>query len=257
VCLEHRSLRADWPLAIRSVLAFLTTVLVVWPGAIVKLSFVKAYLFMAYLAVFRKSPWGPEGLVETWEKRILSSPVEWFIISVSLLIWAFSRRLEANRRVLYPFLVYGALMLAATMRVTTGSPRYALLFEPALDIFAGCILAVYLTRFKRPTMAALVVVILGLVLFTETWVNLKRNPVGSDARISSLLAYVRENHLESSRMLVPQTDVPTLHYYFPNLHLRGYTDNIPDLSTLRDGHADGLLYPGLPLRYESLSYLRP
>jgi len=148
-------------------------------------------------------------------------------------------------------------MLAATMRVTTGSPRYALLFEPALDIFAGCILAVYLTRFKRPTMAALVVVILGLVLFTETWVNLKRNPVGSDARISSLLAYVRENHLESSRMLVPQMDVPTLHYYFPNLHLRGYTDNIPDLSTLRDGHADGLLYPGLPLRYESLSYLRP
>ena len=64
--------------------------------------------------------------------------------------------------------------------------------------------------------------------------------------------YVRENHLESSRMLVPQADVPTLHYYFPNLHLRGYTDRIPELSTLRDGRADGLLYPGLPLRYEPL-----
>ena len=250
--LERRSLRTDRALAIRSLLAFVATVLVVWPGAIVKLSFVKGYLFMTYLALFRKSPWGPEGFVETWEKRMFSSPVEWLIIGLSILTWTFSRRLEDNRRVLYPFFVYGALMLAATMRVTTGTPRYALPFQPAFDVLAGCILAAYLVRFRRPATAYALAAILGLVLFTETWVNLKRHPVVPDSRLSSLLVYVRENHLESSRMLVPQADVPTLHYYFPNLHLRGYTDRIPELSTLRDGRADGLLYPGLPLRYEQL-----
>lgn len=250
--LERRSLRADRELAIRSLLAFVATVLVVWPAAIFKLSFLKGYLFMAYLALFRKSPWGPEGLVETWEKRIFSSPVEWLIIGVSLLTWAFSRRLEGNRRVLYPFFVYGALMLAATMRVTTGTPRYALPFQPAFDILAGGILGAYMVRLRRPATVYVLTAILGLALFTETWVNLKRHPVVPDSRLSSLLVYVREKHLENSRMLVPQVDVPTLHYYFPNSHLQGYTDQIPMPSTLRDGRADGILYPGLPLRVERL-----
>ena len=250
--LERRSLGADGAFAIRSLLAFVATMLVIWPSAIMKLSFVKGYLFMAYLAFFRKSPWGPEGFVETWEKRFFSSPVEWLVIGVSLLTWTLSRRLEGNRRVLYPFLVYAALMLAATMRVTTATPRYALLFQPAFDVLAGCVLAAYLVRFTRPATAYAVAAVLGLVLFTETWVNLKRHPVVPDSRLPSLLAYVRDNHLESSRMLVPQADVPMLHYYFPNSQLRGYVDPIPELATARDGRADGLLYPGLPLRYEPL-----
>ena len=250
--LERRSLRADRALAIRSLLTFVATVLVIWPSAIVKLSFVKGYLFMAYLALFRKTPWGPEGFVETWGKRVLSSPVEWLVIGVSLLTWKFSRRLKDTRHVLYPFLVYAALMLAATMRVTTATPRYALLFQPALDVLAGCVLAAYLVKFKRPTIAYALAAVLGLLLFTETWVNLKRHPVVPDSRLPSLLAYIRENHLDSSRMLVPQADVPTLHYYFPNSHLRGYADQIPELSAVRDGRADGLLYPGSPLRYEPL-----
>jgi len=249
---ERRSLRPDRAFGIRSLLAFLATVLVIWPGAIMKLSFVKGYLFMAFLAIFRKSPWGPEGFIGTWEKRFSSSPVEWLVIGVSLLIWKFSRRLEGTRRTLYPFLVYAALMLVATLRVTTATPRYALLFEPALDVLAGCVLALYFVKFTRPATAHAVAAVLGLILFTETWVNLKRHPVVPDSRLPSLLAYVRENHLENGRMLVPQADVPTLHYYFPNSHLRGYADQLPELSTLRDGRADGLLYPGLPLRYEQL-----
>ena len=250
--LERQGLGADWKLVTRSLLTFIAAVLVVWPGAIIKLSFVKGYLFMAYLALFRKSAWGPEGLVETWEKRVFSSPLEWLVIVVALLVWIFSRRLECNRRVLYPFLIFVALMLAATLRVTTGTPRYALLFQPALDVFAGCVLAAYLARFGRPAISYAVVAILGVSLFTETWLNLKWHPVVPDSRLSSLLVYVRANHLESIRMCAPQADVPTLHYYFPNSQLRGYTDQIPNPSILRDGCADGLLYPGLPLRYEPL-----
>ena len=250
--LERQSLRADRALVTRSLLAFIVTVLVVWPGAIVKLSFAKGYLFMAYLALFRKSPWGDEGFVATWEKRVFSSPVEWLVIGVSLLAWIFLRRVENNRHILYPFVIYGALMLLATMRVTSGTPRYALVFQPALDVLGGCILAVFLAKARRPATAYALAAILGIALFTETWINLLRHPVLTDPRLSSLLVYVRENHLENDRMLVPQADVPTLHYYFPNSHLRGYTDPIPAPSTVRDGRADGLLYPGLPLRYEPL-----
>jgi len=137
--LERERLGADWSFAGRALLAFVATVLVVWPGALLKLSFVKGYAFMAYISLFRKSPWGQEGLLQTWEKRVLSSPMEWLIIAAALLAWIFLReRFPGDRRIMYPFLIFGALMLAMTLRVTTGAPRYALVFEPSLDVLAGC-----------------------------------------------------------------------------------------------------------------------
>jgi hypothetical protein len=52
----------DFRTSLRALALFLITVLIVWPGAIIKLSFVKAYLFMAYLAVFRKGAWATSRL---------------------------------------------------------------------------------------------------------------------------------------------------------------------------------------------------
>ena len=248
--LERRKLGSHSNWAIPLLLGFVATVFVVWSGAIVKLSFVKSYLFMAYLALYRKAPWGPEGLIETWTRRVFSSPVEWLVIGVGLLIWIFLRRIEGDRRVMYPFVVFGALMLVTTMRVTTGTPRYALMFQPSLDVLAGCMLAAFLVRFARPAVP-FTLAILSFLLFTEMWLNVQRYPVLPDTRLSSLLSYIRENHLENSRMLVPQLDLPTLHYYFPNSHLRGYIDPLPEVSTHREKETEGVIYPGLPIQYEA------
>jgi hypothetical protein len=250
---ERRTLAADWAFAGRSLLLFVATVLIVWPGAILKLSFVKGYLFMAYLAVFRKSPWGSEGFLETWQKRFLSSPVEWLVILAALLVWIFSSRLKGKFAVLYPFVIYAVLMLGVTLRVTTGSPRYALPFEPTLDVLAGCVAGVYLAMMRRiSAYAAPAIVCIGL--FGTAWWNLRQNLPGSDSRLSALLAYVRENHLDASRLLVPQDDVPPLHYYFPSTRLRGYTGPAPDASpSFADGTEDGILYPGFPIRYRAVT----
>ena len=56
--IERRALQVGWSFIGRSVALFMATVLVIWPAAIFKLSVVKSYLFMAYLALFRKAPWG-------------------------------------------------------------------------------------------------------------------------------------------------------------------------------------------------------
>lgn len=250
---ERQKLCPDRTLAVRSACAFATTMLVVWPGAIIKLSLVKGYLFMAYLALFRKSPWGTDGFFETWEKRIFNSPLEWLVIGATLFSWRFLRWPESNKSVLYPFLVYATMMLAATLRVTTGTPRYSLVFEPALDVLAGCILAAQLTRVRRPMLVYAAVLTLSLALFGETWANVRRQPGLSDPRLPSLLAFIRDNHLERSRVFVPQADLPTLHYYFPRSQLQGYTELQPELSAALDPGVDGILYPGLPIRYQRIS----
>ena len=70
--LLRERLKPDLMLAAKSAALFIATVLILWPGAIWKLSFVKAYLFMAYLAIFRRDAWGPHvTIAETWWLRLV------------------------------------------------------------------------------------------------------------------------------------------------------------------------------------------
>ncbi len=69
----------DWRCIAKSALTFTATVLAMWPAAIFKLAFLKAYLFMAYLAIVRKSPWGDVSFADTWRLRFTHSPWEWLL----------------------------------------------------------------------------------------------------------------------------------------------------------------------------------
>ena len=41
------------------------------------------------------------------------------------------------------------------------------------------------------------------------------------------MTYIHQNKLENKAVLAPQADVPTLHYYFPGMQLRGYFGSTP------------------------------
>jgi hypothetical protein len=231
-----------WRLTARSLAVFFATVLVMWPAAIYKLSFVKGYLFMAYLALFRKSPWGTAGVFEIWGHRLLDSPLEWAAILASLFVY-FRNPGQSEKHRTYPILVYAALMLAATAGVVSSSPRYSLLFMPALDIFAALTLMPFLAAAPRRVLYAALALFcasFGIGEYRESARH--RNP---DPRPPAVLNYIRENRLQEKALLVPQEDLPMIHYYFPRTHLRGYYNENPGPSGM-----DGILYRGYPVRIE-------
>jgi Dolichyl-phosphate-mannose-protein mannosyltransferase len=224
----------------KSLALFVATVLVVWPAAIYKLSFVKGYLFMAYLALFRKSPWGTEGFFEIWGHRVLDSPLEWAAILASVVLYL--RKPHAEKLRTYPLIVYAVLMLAATARVVSSSPRYSLLFMPALDTFAALTLVPFLAASPRRVVYAALAMFCGFFAITEYRLfHRNHNP---DARPPAVLSYIHENRLEEKSLLVPQEDLPMIHYYFPRMHLHGYNDPSPPPS------GSGILYRGYPVRME-------
>jgi hypothetical protein len=238
--LERRRLQADFAFLARSILLFLAAVLIVWPGAILKLSFLKAYAFMAYLAVFRKGAWGTVGIAETWWIRFSNSPVEWILIAAASVLF-FRHRTSSTRAAAYPFLIFGLIMVLATLRVASETPRYALPFLPALEVFAGLTLAGALPgRIRVPAIAALCA-----ALFCNTLLNVHVFPPEVDAANEAVLACIREHHFEDKSLLVPQGHLPMLHYYFPKARLRGYLEDAPPVS---GAQFDGVLFPGEPVR---------
>ncbi|MFZ0337300.1 MAG: hypothetical protein WAL45_04655, partial [Terracidiphilus sp.] len=160
---ERARWSVDGKFVAKSLALFLATVLVIWPAAILRLSFVKAYAVMAYLALSRESAWGNTGLLETWRDRVFHSPIEWTLIAVSLLVWAGNRR-----RDIYPVGLFAVIALLATLRVLTVTPRYSLVFVPALDLLAGLALVPSLGPLRRP--ASLAVVALAVAgLYGNAW----------------------------------------------------------------------------------------
>jgi len=239
--IERDRLNVDWRLTARSIALFIATVLIVWPAAIFRLTFVKSYLFMAYLALARKGSWGNIGFFRTWGNRILSSPLEWAVIAFALILYL-RRPWQKDNRFAYPFLIYSLLMLAATARVLSDSARYSLPFMPALDLFAGGILAQFLASLRRPAAFGIAGVLVVGLCATAAYEAFS-HPVKPDPHPAAVLEHIRRANLTNKALLVPQGDLPMIHYYFPATRLRGYYTPQPVPSDLEGFAPDAILYP--------------
>ena len=249
--LERDRLGLSWQFVIRSCAVFIGTVLVVWPSAIFKLSFVKAYAFMAYLALLRKGSWGNVGFWGTWSSRVLNSPLEYALVACALFLLMKRRPLKESPP-LYPDLVFALLMLGATIRVLSETARYSLPFMPALDLFAGLVLGAFLAALRRPTrLAAVGLCLTGL--YAVSLLHVLRDPIHPATRAKQVLAVIREANLTDKALLVPQEDLPMVHYYFPATRLRGYYEDRPTASDTQAFMPDATLYSGFPPRIDRSS----
>ena len=236
--LIREQLKPSLSLAVKSAAAFLIPILIVWPAAILNSSFVKAYLFMAYLAVFRKNAWGSDVTVlQTWLLRFETSPIPWVMLAFSILLIAM-RRVPWSP-ILMPFAIYGVWMSSPP----TSEHANAALHPPALARDR------YLRRFHNSNLAGRVppavrytgvALIIAATFVTSYNVLEERHPI-HDPHAYAMLDMIRQKNLTDKRLLVPASDLPMIHYYFPRTHLKPYHDasEIPsDLSAF-----DSVIYP--------------
>lgn len=215
---QRRALAVDWKFACKTIALFLATVMLLWPAALLKLNAAKAYLFMAYLAFYRKAPWGDIGFLGTWRLRLLLSPVEWFLILVGIVLLIRNRRsLEA--RAVEPFVWFSALMMLVLAKVNTDVPRYSTPFMPALDVIAAWMIAARLATFRpalRTVSAGAVVGLIGI----SSWLAVRRPVSKDEPRLRSAIGQVRTQG--NSPVVVPQSVMPEFHYYSPTAQLRPF-----------------------------------
>jgi len=248
--LERKRIHFDGGLLWRSLLLFAATVLVLWPGAILRLSVIRSFMIYVYLLAFRSNPWGAVTLGDAWRGRLLDNPLDWLLLAVGIVIFFRFPGLSV-RRLAYPFLMFGALMLVTVVRVASDSPRYVLPFIQAFDVFAAFVLVDFLQRYGPRVRAAVVgvlVVAAGLVAF----LSVERHPTGApNPRMPEVLASLRARNLGQASILVPQSDLPIIHYYFPRATLRGYRQRLPTAGDIAGRRFDAVLFPGYPLQLES------
>lgn len=251
LAVERKALQSDWKLLVQGGSSFLLIVLVVWPGAILKLSFLKAYFFMAYLAVFRKAAWGQKSLWETWAARVAESPVEWALAALAVSLF-FGAGIWRKKRYPWVFLLQTVLMIGATLRVNSESPRYLLTFLPGLDLFTASVLAAWAAP-RGPIVRYGGALAAGFLALLVTWPRLADHSASPNPHPAAVLQCIRDNKLEFSRLLVPKEDLPMVHCYFPKADARAYLGNTPTRQEIGAAQAEGVILPGYPVRYQALS----
>jgi len=236
-------LKPDLAFAARTIGFFGATVLILWPAAILKLSFVKAYLFMAYLAVFRHGAWGADATIgETWRLRLIQSPIPW-ILALAGAVYFAQRWREA--RLLIPFAIFTVAMCAAILPVKTTAARYSLPFWPGLVLFAAFSTGMFLAKWRPGARGAAVAMLCAAMLATS-WPSLRSGLPRLNLRCVAMLALVRDQGLAQKVVLVPHEDWPMLHYYFVGSHFQQYDDPSSIPQQLRNGGIEGVIDRGNP-----------
>jgi uncharacterized membrane protein len=210
---------------------------VAWPAAVFKLSLVKAWLFMAYLALGRTSAWGEVGFFESWGSRLADSPVEWVLVAAGLVIFLVKR---PKLRAAVPAMLVGVLMLASVLRVVSTDYRYTTMYFPAFELVAAMSLAHVLVRARRVAAYVLAVAACIALLWSSEG-HFKIASRETDRAAWAMIDFVRSENLGTRRMLVPQSTVPVLHFYFPEAVLRGYETEQEAAALSAAGKFDGVL----------------
>lgn len=238
---------------LRSVLLFLGLLLVVWPFGVLKLSALKGYVYIAYLAMQRKGSYGDYGPFTVWWQRFIAAPVEYSLDLIALIgVFALWRQASIRkfRAVLLPCLLYAFFMLLTTLKNTSLNPTYVSSILPPLAIVSGTALAALTERVSLPIRAAVTAVILAAAVLGGYALVLRHandpRTLTPDAR---LIAAIKQSGLENSALIVPYEVLPTLSYYCPQLKLHSYlaTDNTDTVERkMRDYDASGLVYRPRP-----------
>jgi hypothetical protein len=224
---------------LRSVGLFMAVVVILWPAGIFKLEPLRSYIFMAYLALFRKGAWGNTTLLQTWQFRLHSEPVEWFLVAAAVTIWWFLPR-KTEKYAALPFLFYGGLMFAVMFRVNALPPHYVLPFLAPLLVFAGITMGTALQSWPKVVQQAMAGAMI-LVVAAGTWRYVHTHPPSSYPRIREILFSLRSRPLDGKTLLAPQGDVSVLHYYFPRVNLALYLDEDSKQRAISAGGIDAIL----------------
>jgi Dolichyl-phosphate-mannose-protein mannosyltransferase len=239
-------LDSDWRLVRNSAGILIGTILVAWPSGLLRLSFVKAYLVMLYLAVFRKGAWGDVTLAQTWAKRFAISPVEWSLFAVALVLLVVTGRNTGNRRErngALTFLLFAGLMILSTLRVYAEGPRYTTPFLAAVDLFTAWMLGPVLARLTRSWQLYGALGAICCLLIWNSHRQMSGFRLGESLHPDATLIALRSSGLTEKTILAPRIDIPTLHYYFPQMRVEGYSSPSEIPGYRRDVHFDAIIFP--------------
>jgi hypothetical protein len=200
--------------ALVCLLLFTGILLVVWPGAILKLTLLRNYLCYAYFTIARSGEWSTVPFWDSWRNRIPWAPIQYGLILFALC----SLFRKSFRKDIYlPFLIYAGLIFLTTVRNKSPYPTYISSLLSPLYALTGLVIADHLTSSARLRRAQVVLLLAAVVGATfHLWFFARRAAAENcQTPLKQMVQYVRAKNLHQRTLLIQRSLLPTFKYYFP------------------------------------------
>jgi hypothetical protein len=222
----------DWKLGIKKLLGlfargaacFVVTLAILWPPGVFKLNGLKGYMYLAYMALGRKT-FAPIGPLDLWGYKLRVYPLEFVLLVAAMVIGAAWLWRTRSFRAAAPFLSYGIAFFCATLVITLPYTYYHASLTMALAVVTGVLFGEFWNRMNGMARGiALLAVLASLTaldvgFYREQARDNSATPVGT----ADVLAYLR-THPVPGPIFVPFAMVPPLHYYRPDVTTAGYDE---------------------------------
>ncbi len=204
---------------------FLATLAILWPPGVFKLNALKWYMYLAYIAVARKT-FRPIGPWDLWGFKLRSYPLEFVLLFAAMVAGALWLWRTGSFRRVAPFLLYAVAFFCVTLVITAPYTYYHASLTMSLAVVTGVLFGEIWNRVNSMIRAVALVAVVGslaaldLGFYQETVRDRAEKPSGT----ADVLAFL-SSHPPQGPLFVPIVMVPPLHYYRPEDPAIGYDEN--------------------------------
>lgn len=226
----YRPIAETWPswrtrigLLLRGIGVAALTLFIFWPAGLLKLSLVRGFVYLVYIAISRKT-FSPIGPLETWLVRFRSSPWEhwslFFGLLAAVLLW---RKLEHRREAL-PWLFFAGVFIVVTAKVTVEYVHY----RGSIALVATMATAMAVAHLWKHGGAKTGVALTAVLAICAVAQALERREelkvtLATPPPSANVVSWARNAAIPpGERLYVPYYFVPVLHLYEPELQTAGY-----------------------------------
>jgi hypothetical protein len=191
------------------------------------LSVLKGYLYLAYLAAYRKT-FSPISPVDLWGFKLKTYPTEFVLLALALaaaLLW-FPK--SSDRRAMAPFLVYACLFLAVTLVITVPYTHYHGSLVVSVAVLTGVMFGELWLRSGTIVRTATLALVLGSLIALDVGYYRERVTESSSTGVfARVLSALRAGPMGEHPVFVPQLLTPLMHYYRPDVAIVTYDADDP------------------------------
>jgi hypothetical protein len=238
-----------WKFLLKSLGIWALVIFVLWPAAFLKLSLVKAYMFLAYFVIVRGHIYTSTPLLTFWCNRVCGSPVEYGVVALGTLL-ALYCVLKRKKIMMVPFVAYVLFIFLLELRHIAPVSTYVSSLVAVGFVAAGMAVS-ELFRKKVLIQVALLAVLSVLSFLYLRFSYLPRQESPRLLVRTSMKEYLSKE--KPKKVLVARPMLSLVHYYFRNITADSYTpeeyskpETIAEIRTalIKNNDYDGVVYYG-------------
>jgi hypothetical protein len=218
--------------ALKWCLTFIFTIFIVWPGALLKLTIIKNYIFFTYYTIVRGAEYGSDPFFILWMNRIAESPVEYALV-ILCTVGIFIKLIRGlNISAYIPYLIYMVLIFLTTFRNTSSAPTYISSLLGVSCTIVGLYMNDFIFSSENSYIKKIAAVLSIFAVCFSIFKFYSFGKADNELALKNTLHFIDKKKLTEDNTFIDRTLLPTINYYYHSRNFNTFDDDFDKIDDI-------------------------